>query len=156
MARSSISTLPVSTAAARSAASRSARSRSAGSDSALNSTMSRLAAASRSAGSMRLIPRGRARSVSVVMLIKVNLRLHVVEDAVLLAARHQQPGDPAAAAMLDVGFASGEAPSAQHDAAREAVGEQIGRTQLRRHRRALEAPGDPSPVPLELAGPAAG
>src|ERR1700744_1031176 len=136
MARSSISTLPVSTAAARaaarrgSAASRSALSRSAGSESAWNSTMSRLAAASRSAGSMRLIPRGRARSASVVMLIKVNLRLHVVEDAVLLAARHQQPGDPAAAAMLDVGFASGEAPSAQHDAPREAVGEHIGRPQL--------------------------
>src|SRR5271156_2947587 len=71
MARSSISTLPASTAAARSAAIRSARSRSAGSESVWNSSTSRPAAAPRSAGSIRLIPRGLlalARSVSVVML----------------------------------------------------------------------------------------
>src|ERR1700677_4393648 len=166
-------TPPVSTAAARAAAERLACARSAASDSARNSATPSPAAASRSAKSMRLRPCGRVRFVCVIpslsfghswrarqrvieeplqTIFKVDLRLYLVKDPVLLATSHQQPGDPAGAGMRGVGLLPGESPSAQQDATSQATDERIGGPQLRRNRRMLEAAGYPGPVPIEFVG----
>jgi hypothetical protein len=63
-------------------------------------------------------------------LFKVDLRFHVMKDAVLVAARRQQPGDPTGADARKVGFFAGEAPSAQQDATSKAADKRIGGPQL--------------------------